>query len=239
MAGKQPNDDILQIQRFQEVNPKKPQPIVHERLPSNNFRFALVGPSKSGKSSIIISFLLHNFRGHFSKVYIACPTYNIDQTYNCIRDKIPEDQVCTKEEDVEQFFNNILESQADSDITHEGEQALVIFDDWSKDTAKFGFLDNISKSRHYNISVLISVQKLVWTSRGVRNNLSHLAIFDCGSRDELKAISDQYSYILTPKVFNLMLKSVCKNKGDFLYINLEGDCKTRFCRNFDDPIEVS
>ncbi|CAE7494338.1 unnamed protein product, partial [Symbiodinium pilosum] len=66
---------------------KQPKDSVVPRLPMTGI---LVGPSKSGKSTALVSMILEQYRGCFERVIIFSPSINVDDSWRPVKKYIEE-----------------------------------------------------------------------------------------------------------------------------------------------------
>ena len=66
---------------------KQPKDAVVPRLPMTG---VLVGPSKSGKSTALVSMILEQYRGCFERVIIFSPSINVDDSWRPVKKYIEE-----------------------------------------------------------------------------------------------------------------------------------------------------
>lgn len=231
-------DDILKIAHFkpkteflkQYIEPK------HEKLPPpGNMRLGLIGPSGCGKSSLLVSLLFKQYSSIYHKVYVCSPTYHTDDLYSVLYEKIPDSQVCTELDKVDEFFNDILHEQENE----KRRMCLIAFDDFGSETKKIKCLNTIARLRHYNCSIIISVQKMSWLSTTIRNNLNYVCLFEPNSMYERKMICHEYCWKLTPNEFYQLFQEATKKHGSFLFIRLHNyNPAEHYSIRFDTPVSV-
>ena len=70
-----------------EYTCKQPKDSVVPRLPMTG---VLLGPSKSGKSTALVSMILEQYRGCFERIYIASASINVDDSWKPVKKYIEE-----------------------------------------------------------------------------------------------------------------------------------------------------
>ena len=71
-----------------EFKVQQPRDPVIPRLPANG---VLVGPSRTGKTVLLVSMTLEQYRGCFSRIYIMSPSVDIDSAWDPVKDYIREE----------------------------------------------------------------------------------------------------------------------------------------------------
>jgi hypothetical protein len=64
---------------------------IFKHLPKVPIRGALVGGSGSGKSRCLVSLILHQYRGCFSRIFVFSPSVHIDMTWLPVKKYVEED----------------------------------------------------------------------------------------------------------------------------------------------------
>lgn len=117
--------------------------------------------------------------------------------------------------------------------------ALIIFDDCCSATAEGKWLGNfLSKSRHYNCSVMILCQHYAQCSKAVRTNLSALFLFKTLDEKLLKTLHEQQisNTMSYDKLKELMKK--LEHRYDFMTMDWnQKDPKMIYRKNFDERLE--
>ena len=169
----------------QTYDVKQPRDQVVCRTPSNGI---LCAPSASGKTVLLVSMILEQYRGCFERVYIMSPSIDMDPQWEPVKKYIREDLgVNTDREQSwwdewdEGALRNILAQQ--KKITQQSKQlgmkklyqVLIVLDDMAdspqvhKKTGD-GILDTLFiRGRHYCCNTWVSTQKLrLMSSLGAR-----------------------------------------------------------------------
>ena len=158
----------------QTYDVKQPPDQVVCRTPSNGI---LCAPSASGKTVLLVSMILQQYRGCFERVYILSPSIDMDPQWEPVKKYIREDlgvntdrEQCWWDEWDEGALRNILAQQ--KKITQQSKQlgmkklyqVLIVLDDMAdsphvhKKTGD-GILDTLFiRGRHYCCNTWVSTQ---------------------------------------------------------------------------------
>ena len=182
------------------------------RLPANG---VLVGPSRTGKTVLLVSMILEQYRGCYSCIYIMSPSVDIDSAWDPVKDYIREELgVDTDREQAwwtewdEDALRRIMEQQ--KRITQQSKrlgmkklyQVLLVLDDVADakgvhNRTGDGMLDKLYiRGRHYMISTWTSAQKLRLMSSAVRVNIMFACVFRLRNRLELEALVEELSALV-------------------------------------------
>ena len=197
-----------------EYTSKQPKDPVVPKLPMTGI---LLGPSKSGKTVALISMILEQYRGCFERVYIFSPSIMVDDGWRPVKKyieetmKVPVDREQTYfEEWDEPALRQIIRQQRK--ITETSKQLkmrslfqiLIVIDDFadnphlhkrSGDSA----LDTLFvRGRHFQISTLVSTQKLRLVSNAVRVNSLFFCIWRLRNQLEKDSLLEELA-ALVPK----------------------------------------
>jgi hypothetical protein len=149
---------------------------IHPYLFQSPYVLGLVSPRQTGKSTVISFALLHESafgQGYYSKVFIFSPCIEQCSTSRFLRERYECDTVYTDEK-----LQNIINEQkkyTKADMPH----ICVIVDDAVNDASmkkNSVFTAFVTKSRHYNADIIISVQHWKSIPKISRSNLTDLMI---------------------------------------------------------------
>ena len=185
----------------QSFDVKQPRDPVVCRTPSNGI---LCAPSASGKTVLLVSMILEQYRGCFERVYIMSPSIDMDPQWEPVKEYIRKDlgvntdrEQCWWDEWDEGALRQILAQQ--KKITQQSKQlgmkklyqVLVCLDDMAdspqvhKKTGD-GILDTLFiRGRHYCINTWVSTQKLRLMPSAVRVNTMWYCVFRLRNQLEL------------------------------------------------------
>lgn len=215
-------------------------------LPKPPFRWSIVGASGSGKSNMICNLFRKEFynqgkQGVFipSNLFIFSPTADLDPKIHDIKC----DNFFTEFDEV--AFIEIF-SQQEAILKQYGKKrlghVLIILDDMLGDRAlnQGGLLSKyIFRARHYNVSIIFSVQKYSGLPRVCRLNCNYMSIFRCGM-NERDFITEEHSDKKNRETFRLLLQSVFAEPFQFLHIECENpDLTKRYRKNFEEILEYN
>ncbi|CAE7449406.1 unnamed protein product [Symbiodinium pilosum] len=148
---------------------------------------ATSGPSKSGKSTALVSMILEQYRGCFERIIIFSPSINVDDSWKPVK----------------KYVEKVMKDHQSAAQDHQDEQAaemkqlyqiLVVIDDHADSPAlhkKTGdaALDTLFiRGRHFQILTIVSTQKLrLISNNAVRVNSQFFMLEKDSLLEELTA----------------------------------------------------
>ena len=75
-----------QIKVFKQTQYSGKGDPLKDNLPHLPWRGLLVGPSSAGKTTLIVSALLHQYRGRFEIIYVFSPSVDVDDAWKPVKD---------------------------------------------------------------------------------------------------------------------------------------------------------
>ncbi len=219
-----------------------PQPI-NEILPRLAMRAIALGPSSSGKTNMLVTLLTDPrfYKGKFSKVYWCSPTAKVDPSLDVLR-KYIKDDLKQDQDDDPTFHESIdvpfLQSRVERQrkITEylkktrlqKGFSMIIVLDDLAdvkRGVAEISkFVDGLFvKARHWNVSVILSTQKLKLPliSPTCRVNTTALFVWRLRNQSDLwMGLIFEYSALVSKdKLYKAYHQAISK-PYNFFYIDL-------------------
>ena len=180
------------------------------------FNALIVGARNCGKTSFLVEILSHEFLQKFYYIFLVCPTYIHNKTYDGFAENDRGFFVIIPEQDQINDFLKLIS------FAFEGTNTLIILDDCagSKDVKiKTNELVNLGFSaRHKGISVWVVTQQMTSIAKAFRENIACLVLFYSPSAKDMKVIFKNYAGDLTngeAKRFLKKLKEVKYSHLDF------------------------
>jgi len=171
---------------------------IHDNLLSPPFNCLIISPTCSGKSTIILNFLKNDYfynRNIFDKIYYFSPSVMCDETLV----SVAEDEDIIKFTDDEDLMNHdkllkaiVEQKKEDKNDDDEKKDILIIYDDmlpYLKSTSYIGQL--FTKSRHYNISLILTSQHYTSIPLKCRNNSQMILISKLYNETEIEKIEHE------------------------------------------------
>ena len=228
---------------------KQPRDPVVCRTPSNGI---LCAPSASGKTVLLVSMILQQYRGCFERVYIMSNSIDMDPQWEPVKEYIRKElgvntdrEQCWWDEWDEGALRQILAQQ--KKITQQSKQlgmkklyqVLIVLDDMAdspqvhKKTGD-GILDTLFiRGRHYCINCWVSTQKLRLMPSAVRVNTMFYCVFRLRNQLELDALVEELSAMLPKDVLYGMYEEATREKYSFWYVNMRALKEDMFWVRFD------
>ena len=235
----------------------------YDVAPKVPFRALITGPSGSGKSNLLINFILDIYRGVFERIYIWSPSINVDTMWLPVKKYIKETmKVDTDKEQCffEEFNPEDMERVIDTQhkITEYSKKQkfkklfsiLCILDDISDDprVSRHNKLLNslYVRGRHNSISIVTSVQKVSTVPPIIRVNATHLFFFKVRNFKEIEILQDELSAVVrrnniqeSKKMVYRLYEIATAEPFNFLYISLlEKDPSKMFMINFSKYLQI-
>jgi len=222
---------ILQVKKLYKA---EEFPKIKHPLPKPPFTMALVAPTKSGKSNLIVNLLKNSYFGYddvFDEIYYISPTVGIDETLRSINED--DDIIKIDEEDdlkyLDDILNDIVKNQK-SKAKEEREPVLIVLDDCLDYLKKSKRLDSLpSYSRHYNISIIITTQVYNALPTKLRKNASCYLIARIYNNKDLQNIEEEIGANFSD--FKANYDKATKEKYSFLFVD---NRNIELWRNFDE-----
>ena len=214
---------------------KQPKDPIIPRLPMTGM---LVGPSKSGKSTALVSMILEQYRGCFERIIIFSPSINVDDSWRPVKRyieevmKVPTDREQVYFEDWdESALRRIINQQRK--ITETSKQLkmkqlyqiLVVIDDHADSPSLYkktgdSALDTLFiRGRHFQISTIVSTQKLRLISNAVRVN-SQFFMWRLRNQLEKDSLLEELTALLPKRDLEAIYEEAVREPYSFLYIYL-------------------
>lgn len=218
--------DTTKIHLYESKNKNQVDPSPNpEILPKHPFRVVMSGASGAGKTNVILNFINDKYLGYFDLILLYSPTVFIDDAWdsafnkrtlkrkNCFDNPTPEDI-----ENIFQLQSKIVEEHG----IHKSPKILLIMDDII-DNQQFlrskimGAL--VFRSRHINISMIVSTQVYNKIPRSVRINFSDTFLFK-PTLSELNVLVDNCCPAnLTKKQFKGLINHATEDAYQFCHIS--------------------
>jgi hypothetical protein len=191
-------------------------------------RMIICGRTGSAKTQTMMN-LVKVMADTFEKIYII--TKNSDEPiYNWLKDKYKD----SKEIEVREGVENLPEiDKLDKDV-----QSLLVMDDLVGEKNQKPMEQYFLRGRKKNCSMIYITQSYYAVPKMIRNNMSYLIIKQISNMKNLTMIARECSLGLDKKQLTDIYKHATEKTHDFLLIDLEGDPKHRFRKNFNEFYEI-
>lgn len=178
-----------------------------------------IGKPRSGKTSLLYSFMKGLLKKVFHSIYIFQPNESRASMSDKLFDKLPADQLFS-----ELNFENLAEVMARIRLdANEGLNSLIIFDDQTahlkKNDTMMLFKELIYNRRHLRCSLYFCVQTFYSVPKDLRRLWTNLFVFKT-SKDELQNIWDElieYDNKLLPKI----RKMIYDKPFQYMFLNTD------------------
>ena len=191
-------------------------------MPSDRFRMLICGNSGSGKTNLLLHMLMKPLLIN-EEIYLYARNLEQDK-YKLLIEKM---RLLS-----DKFKYEILHTSNDeitpvTEMEHEDNQKLVIFDDYVCDKNQRQIIDYFIQGQHKNWSVIYLSQSFYKTPKDIRLNCSHYCLFEFPSSREANSISSELG---TDKE---IYKKATREPFSFLFVDKP---KKRIAKNFNGNI---
>ena len=155
------------------------------------FNAIFLGQTCCGKTFYLLQLLETEYKNHFEKIFLICPTFVHNETYQAWKFVNDEDFIVIPcdQDDVEYHLRQ---------VTHygEGTNSLIILDDCASSQAVKNRTSELVKlgfsARHYGLSTIVITQQLTSIAKPYRENISKLVTLYNPSGKDMNTIFDDY-----------------------------------------------
>ena len=146
----------------------------------------IIGRSGCGKTHFLLNYLKEHCRQKYNTIYIICPTFSINSTWQNWSCKSDSGVTVLETSDITRAIKNILS------IHIQGKKGLIIFDDiactkdvkkQSSELVKLGF-----SGRHRGLDTIVLTQQLTSIAKAYRENITFLVSFYMPGKRDMKVI---------------------------------------------------
>ena len=208
-------------------------------------RYLLVGPSGSGKSVLLVDFLVRLYRGAFQRIYVFSPSIFIDSAWkpvfryveNTLGVDSEREQLAFDEWDDEKLKEivdtqkAVIQEQKRQKAGKELFGIAIVVDDFADDPRVMASRSGASaggsmlntllvRGRHMQISAFMSVQKLRLAGSILRVNAQAICVFRLRNKLELDAIVEELSAAYNKEQLLEMYELATREPYSFWYIYL-------------------
>ncbi len=169
------------------------------------FNMMIVGMTNCGKTYYLLEMIEKEYFRHFENIFLICPTYNWNKTYQEWEYKdserfypIPCDQ-----NSVDDFLKYIMDN-------FKGTNSLIILDDcaWTQSVKnRTSELVNLAFSAgHYGFSTIVITQQFTSIAKPYRENIAKLVTFYNPSKKDMQAITDDFLNVEKEEIKDIVQK---------------------------------
>ncbi len=164
------------------------------------FNMMIVGMTGCGKTYYLLNMLEKEYFGHFEFIFLICPTYNWNKTYQEWTHK-----------DCEHFYQNSVDDFIKYIVDNfKGTNSLIILDDCACAQAvknRVSELVNLAFSaRHYGFSTIVITQQLTSIAKPYRENIAKLVTFYNPSKKDMQTITDDFLNVEKEEIKDIVQK---------------------------------
>lgn len=201
-------------------------------LPSN---MVFSGTTKSGKTTLMKKLLKDEIKSDY--LFILSPTLELSSDWDDFETNSSR-QVYKKSTDFVKVLKEIFEKQ-ESVIkrkrkTHKIPHIVIVLDDLlaTNVLANGSYISKMSISaRHYNISILVAVQRLAGLSRQFRLNAAYLFLFNPSNLSEAHRFISENIPPRHKKAFENKIEDIFNKPYNYIKVSAFGNAKERIYVN--------
>jgi hypothetical protein len=213
----------------------------HPILPVPPLRAMVLAPSGSGKTVLLSSMILDQYRGAWSRVYIFSPSVHIDAAWGPVKkysEQVlgvdPKRETCFFDEWDEPALRQILKVQEEMVKYQKRHRPngnkifgiLVCVDDFADNPAVMHSSSNVLtaltlRGRHWMTSTVLSTQKYRAISTPIRTNMLTLFVFRLRNAKETEALYEELSALYPKKTLEAIYNYATREPYSFLTVQLD------------------
>ena len=154
------------------------------------FNMIINGMTACGKTYYLLNMLEKDYKGHFDYIFLICPTYHWNKTYQNwkYKDDIRFHPIPCDQDEVDGFLRYITNIYC-------GTNSLVILDDCASSQSIKNRTSEIVKlgysARHIGFSTIVITQQLTSIAKPYRENIQKLVTFYNPNRTGMQTIMDE------------------------------------------------
>ncbi len=189
-----------------------------------NARILALGPSGSGKSSFVMSYLSKVGSKKFYDIFVFCGSGLGEPIYKFLKEKIPEGH----------FYDEIDEFPDLNDIPDDGLEKLVIIDDFI--TLPKKKMEKLNKyliaGRKKKLTIIMNAQNMTEVPTVCRRNINYFVIFKMNDDYLIKYVLRTYGFSAKKEQILNMYKYATEKPMNFLLIDTTAEPMKIFRHNF-------
>ena len=221
------NIDLLEVEnidRYIECDNSDNNCPIHPLLIPHKSRLIVVGASSSGKTNWLINALVKP-QLKYEKLYIY--SKNLDQPkYKFLKKEIENtENLIGDGYKILEAFENTLDNLIELEDLDPKYQNLLIIDDFpilnKKEKEKVAKL--YTQIRHKNGSVIYLQQLYFQLDRAIRNNLSHIVLFNNKNKKEVELLAREIGSDLDKGQFRKLYNRILNKKYKWMLVDLFND----------------
>ena len=155
------------------------------------FHMLIVGMTACGKTHYLLKMLEEGFKGYSDYVFIVCPTFTENKTYQSwkyLEDPDVFAMPCDHDE-VDSYLEMIVKFA-------KGTNSLIILDDCASSQVVKNRTSELVKlafhGRHIGLSTIVITQQLTSIAKPYRMNVSKVVVFYIARKDDRRDIFENY-----------------------------------------------
>jgi hypothetical protein len=210
-------------------------------LPSS---FILLANTASGKTQILLNYLLRYYKDMFSRIWIFCPSIKLDPQYKPLRTYLER---MTDQQKEPLMFESLDEAVLGKIIEEQRKivescrkrgvkipQVAVVLDDMADSDALTkrhggahggGWMTSLAlRGRHLGITWFISTQNITSVGNVIRRNVRCLNCWRLRNHKEIETLCEELSGVYKPDVVMQLYQNATAEPFSFLFVRL--DAKT-------------
>ena len=160
-----------------------------------------------GKTYYLLKMLEDSYRGHFDYIFLICPTFVYNMTYQEWKHKNDPDFLAMpcKQDDVDSYLQRVT-------WFAKGTNSLIILDDCAgSQFVKNRTSELVNLAFHARLSTIVITQQLTSIAKPYRENISKLVTFYNPSAKDMKALFDEYMADVETQDKSEIVKSLKNN----------------------------